>query len=239
MSAIFKKGKYIVCIDPLDGSSNIDINVSVGTIFSIYQDSEDSLDGSLLGYSCTGRKQIASGYILYGTSTILVYTIGNGVHGFTLDPSLGEFCLSHPDIQIPNSGSTYSINEGNLQQFPMPIRSFIDFCQKRNSKFAKPYAGRYIGSLVADIHRILLKGGIFIYPSTECYPNGKLRLLYECNPIAFILEQAGGLAVDERRAILDIPMFELHQRCTFIAGSKDMVIQVLELYTNENQIHCV
>jgi len=229
-----KRGKYIVCIDPLDGSSNIDINVSVGTIFSILHASGSFMDSPLEEESLTGRKQIAAGYILYGSSTMLVYTTGNGVHGFTLDPSLGEFCLSHPFIQLPHSGTSYSINEGNLYEFPESIRFYLDFCQNKHNQIAKSYTARYIGSMIADVHRILLKGGVFLYPSTLSYPEGKLRLLYECNPMAFIIEQAGGLAVDGKQAILDLPIQTLHQRCSFIAGSKDMVNQVLEFYTNEN-----
>jgi fructose-1,6-bisphosphatase I len=221
------KGKYIVCIDPLDGSSNIDYNVSVGTIFSIYRritargekvKNEDFLQ--------EGSKQVAAGYIIYGSSTMLVYSTGFGVNGFTLDPSIGEFCLSHPDIRTPEDGFIYSANEGNYSHFPAGVKKYIKYCQEKDTKSGRPYSSRYIGSLVSDFHRNLLKGGIFIYPETETAPKGKLRLVYECNPIAFIALQAGGAASDGTRNILEITPLSLHQRSPFYAGSKNMLSKV-------------
>jgi fructose-1,6-bisphosphatase I len=223
------KGKYVVCIDPLDGSSNIDYNVSVGTIFSIYRritprgekvKNEDFLQ--------KGSDQVAAGYIIYGSSTMLVYSTGFGVNGFTLDPSIGEFCLSHPDIRTPEDGYIYSANEGNHVHFPNGVKKYIKYCQEKDAETHRPYASRYIGSLVSDFHRNLLKGGIFIYPETEASPKGKLRLVYECNPISFIAEQAGGTATNGRKRILDIIPSSLHQRSPFYAGSKNMVSLVQE-----------
>jgi fructose-1,6-bisphosphatase I len=218
------KGKYIVCIDPLDGSSNIDFNVSVGTIFSIYrritQRGEKVRNEDFLQ---EGSKQVAAGYIVYGSSTMLVYSTGNGVNGFTLDPSIGEFCLSHPDIRTPEDGSIYSVNEGNYIHFPSGIKKYIKYCQEKDEDSHRPYTLRYIGSLVSDFHRNLLSGGIFLYPANEKAPLGKLRLVYECNPIAFIAEQAGGLASDGKQNILNITPSTLHQRSPFYAGSKNMV----------------
>lgn len=218
------KGKYIVCIDPLDGSSNIDFNVSVGTIFSIYrritQRGEKVRNEDFLQ---EGSKQVAAGYIVYGSSTMLVYSTGNGVNGFTLDPSIGEFCLSHPDIRTPEDGSIYSVNEGNYIHFPSGIKKYIKYCQEKDEESHRPYTSRYIGSLVSDFHRNLLCGGIFLYPANEKAPLGKLRLVYECNPIAFIAEQAGGLASDGKQNILNITPSTLHQRSPFYVGSKNMV----------------
>ncbi|TWP30860.1 class 1 fructose-bisphosphatase [Apibacter muscae] len=216
--------KYVVLIDPLDGSSNIDVNVNVGTIFSIYR--RTSLEGSVQAedFLQPGKNQVAAGYIVYGSSTMLVYTTGNGVNGFTLDPSLGTFYLSHPNIQIPKNGKIYSINEGNYIKFPQGIKKYIKYCQEENED--RPYTSRYIGSLVADFHRNLLKGGIYIYPSYSNAPKGKLRLLYECNPIALLTEQAGGKASDGFHRILDITPSELHERTPFICGSKEMVEKV-------------
>jgi len=217
-------GKYVVCIDPLDGSSNIDYNVSVGTIFSIYRRitpvgekvrNEDFLQ--------KGSNQVAAGYVIYGSSTMLVYSTGHGVNGFTLDPSIGEFCLSHPDIITPDDGYIYSVNEGNYVHFPTGIKKYIKYCQERDIKTNRPYSSRYIGSLVSDFHRNLLKGGIFLYPENEIAPKGKLRLVYECNPIAFLAAQAGGQASDGSRKILDITPESLHQRSPFYVGSKNMV----------------
>lgn len=222
--ALSLDGKYIVCIDPLDGSSNIDVNVSIGTIFSIYRRlSERGSRATLKDFLQVGNKQVAAGYIIYGSSTMLVYTTGSGVNGFTLDPSIGEFCLSHPDIISPDRGKIYSINEGNYVKFPEGVKQYIKYCQQRDEGTDRPYTSRYIGSLVADFHRNLLKGGIYIYPPTESSPNGKLRLIYECNPIAFIIEQAGGKASDGYRRILDIQPESLHQRVPFYVGSKKMV----------------
>jgi fructose-1,6-bisphosphatase I len=222
-STVSRNAKYVVCVDPLDGSSNIDVNVAIGTIFSIYRRTSFSGLAEETDYLQRGTEQIAAGYIIYGSSTMLVYTTGKGVNGFTLDPSIGEFCLSHPDMMCPRTGSIYSINEGNYVHFPDGVKQFIKFCQVEDSKTNRPYSSRYIGSLVADFHRNLLKGGIFIYPSTLKSPKGKLRLLYECNPLAFIIEQAGGKASDGFRRILDIQPASLHQRTPLFIGSADMV----------------
>ena len=217
-------GKYIVCMDPLDGSSNIDVNVSIGTIFSIYRRvSPMGEKAQLEDFLQEGNKQIAAGYIIYGSSTMMVYTTGLGVNGFTLDTGIGEFCLSHPDIKTPENGKIYSLNEGNYNKFPEGVKKYIKYCQEKDKKTNRPFSARYIGSLVADFHRNLLKGGIFIYPETESAPSGKLRLLYECNPIAFIAEQAGGKANDGNIRIMDIKPNTLHQRVPFYTGSKNMV----------------
>lgn len=224
-----RNAKYIVCMDPLDGSSNIDVNVSVGTIFSIYRRKSPIGAAAVLDdFLQKGSEMVAAGYIIYGSSTMLVYTVGRGVNGFTLDPSLGEFCLSHPNIKTPASGKIYSINEGNYEKFPVGIKKYIKYCQEKDAKTNRPYTSRYIGSLVADFHRNMLKGGVFMYPSTDSHPNGKLRLLYECNPIAFIAEQAGGLAFSEEGRILDLQPEAIHQRVTFYAGAHDMVVKVKE-----------
>lgn len=221
------EGKYIVCMDPLDGSSNIDYNVSVGSIFSIYRRltprgekvrNEDFLQA--------GSEQVAAGYIVYGSSTMLVYSTGNGVNGFTLDPSIGEFCLSHPDIKTPKDGHIYSVNEGNYIHFPEGVKKYIKFCQEIDKKSGRPYSSRYIGSLVSDFHRNLLKGGIFLYPENETAPIGKLRLVYECNPIAFIALQAGGVASNGTSDILEITPKSLHQRSPFYVGSENMVNKI-------------
>ncbi|MDU6411367.1 MAG: class 1 fructose-bisphosphatase [Yersiniaceae bacterium] len=216
--------KYVVLMDPLDGSSNIDVNVSVGTIFSIYRrispigtpvKEEDFLQ--------PGSAQVAAGYVVYGSSTMLVYTTGCGVHAFTYDPSLGVFCLSHEKVCFPEKGNMYSINEGNYIKFPLGVKKYIKYCQEQDEVTQRPYTSRYIGSLVADFHRNLLKGGIYIYPSTASHPKGKLRLLYECNPMAFLAEQAGGKASDGMRRILDITPESLHQRAPFFVGTRSMV----------------
>ena len=219
------QNKYVVLIDPLDGSSNIDVNVSVGTIFSIYRrkskiGSEVILDDFLQ----KGRNQVAAGYIIYGTSTMLVYTTGNGVNGFTLNPAIGTFYHSNSNFKIPAEGKIYSINEGDYLQFPDYVKKYIKYCQQE--KEDRPYTSRYIGSLVSDFHRNMIKGGIFLYPQTSKNPNGKLRLLYECNPIAFICEQAGGLATNGNENILDINPKELHQRTPFYCGSEKMMKQL-------------
>ena len=232
-----RNAKYIVCMDPLDGSSNIDVNVSVGTIFSIYRRKSPIGEAAVLDdFLQKGSEMVAAGYIIYGSSTMLVYTIGRGVNGFTLDPSLGEFCLSHPNIKTPASGKIYSINEGNYEKFPVGIKKYIKYCQEKDAKTNRPYTSRYIGSLVADFHRNMLKGGVFMYPSTDSHPNGKLRLLYECNPIAFIAEQAGGLAFSEEGRILDLQPEAIHQRVTFYAGAHDMVMKVKEFLNFFNNI---
>lgn len=228
-SEFSKNGKYVVLFDPLDGSSNIDVNVSIGTIFSIYRRKSDI--GSLATMEDMlqmGQEQIAAGYVLYGSSTMLVYTTGRGVNGFTLDPSIGEFCLSHPDMKMPETGRMYAMNEGNINICEEGIKEYIEtYCQQTQPGHARPYSGRYIGSLVADFHRNLIKGGIYIYPDTSVDPEGKLRLLYECNPLAFIAEQAGGLATDGRNRILSISPGRLHQRVPFFIGSKKMVEQAM------------
>jgi len=228
-SEFSKNGKYVVLFDPLDGSSNIDVNVSIGTIFSIYRRKSDI--GSLATIEDMlqmGQEQIAAGYVLYGSSTMLVYTTGRGVNGFTLDPSIGEFCLSHPDMKMPETGRMYAMNEGNINICEEGIKEYIEtYCQQTQPGHARPYSGRYIGSLVADFHRNLIKGGIYIYPDTSVDPEGKLRLLYECNPLAFIAEQAGGLATDGRNRIMSISPGRLHQRVPFFIGSKKMVEQAM------------
>jgi fructose-1,6-bisphosphatase I len=224
------KGKYVVLFDPLDGSSNIDVNVSIGTIFSIFRRQSSIGDrANVNDFLQPGLEQVAAGYVIYGSSTMLVYTTGHGVNGFTLEPSIGEFCLSHPSMRIPEDGSIYSINEGNLAQVQPGVRAYIDYCKGVDATSNRPYSARYIGSLVADFHRNLIKGGIYIYPSTQKAPNGKLRLLYENNPLAFIAEQAGGLATDGKRRILEIPPTELHQRTPLFIGSKNMVEKAMEL----------
>lgn len=222
-----RNAKYVVLMDPLDGSSNIDVNVSVGTIFSIYQRvSPVGTPPTEEDFLQPGHRQVAAGYIIYGSSTMLVYTTGNGVHGFTYDPSLGVFCLSHENMEIPQDGRIYSINEGNYIRFPMGVKKYIKHCQEDVPADNRPYTSRYIGSLVADFHRNLLKGGIYMYPSTATHPNGKLRLLYECNPMAFLIEQAGGVASDGKNRILDLKPTELHQRVPFFVGSTHMVRNV-------------
>ena len=211
-------------IDPLDGSSNIDVNVSVGTIFSIYRrKSKIGTEVSIEDFLQSGRFQVAAGYIIYGTSTMLFYTTGKGVNGFTLNPAIGTFYHSHSNVQIPKNGNIYSINEGNYLQFPDYVKKYIKFCQEEEDE--RPFTSRYIGSLVSDFHRNMIKGGIFLYPQTAKNPNGKLRLLYECNPIAFICEQAGGLAINGEKNILDIEPKELHERTPFYCGSEKMIQQ--------------
>ena len=218
------QNKYVVLIDPLDGSSNIDVNVSVGTIFSIYRrKSKIGAEVSIDDFLQSGRFQVAAGYIIYGTSTMLFYTTGKGVNGFTLNPAIGTFYHSHSNVQIPKNGNIYSINEGNYLQFPDYVKKYIKFCQEEEDE--RPFTSRYIGSLVSDFHRNMIKGGIFLYPQTAKNPNGKLRLLYECNPIAFICEQAGGLAINGEKNILDIEPKELHQRTPFYCGSEKMIQQ--------------
>ena len=224
-SAVSKNAKYIVAIDPLDGSSNIDVNVAVGTIFSIYRRVTKEGPAQLSDVLQTGTEQVAAGYIVYGSSTMLVYTTGKGINGFTLDPSIGEFCLSHPNLKIPSSGTIYSINEGNYVHFPDGVKKYIKYCQVEDLATKRPYTSRYIGSMVADIHRSIIKGGIFIYPTTSSAPTGKLRLVYECNPMAFIIEQAGGKATNGFQRILELPVTDLHQRSAIFIGSADMVSQ--------------
>lgn len=221
------KNKYILLIDPLDGSSNIDVNVSVGTIFSIYKRiTPINSPVTLEDFLQPGRKQVAAGYIVYGTSTMLVYTTGYGVNGFTLNPAIGTFYLSHPNMQYPKSGKIYSVNEGNYTHFSKGVKKYIKYCQEEKDN--RPYTSRYIGSLVSDLHRNMIKGGIYMYPKNNITNNGKLRLLYECNPMAFITEQASGKASDGHQAILDIQPTELHQRTPFFCGNKSMVDKVEE-----------
>ena len=222
-------GQYVVAIDPLDGSSNIDVNVSIGTIFSIYRRTSESGPAIFEDFMQKGTEQVAAGYIIYGSSTMLVYTTGNGVNGFTLDPSIGAFFLSHPDMKIPKDGNIYSINEGNYARFPEGVKQYIKYCQVEDSATKRPYSSRYIGSAVADFHRNLIKGGIYIYPTTTSSPNGKLRLLYEANPFAFLMEQAGGLATDGFNRILDIQPTSLHQRTPLFMGSENMVKTAMTL----------
>ena len=210
-------GKYVVTMDPLDGSSNIDVNVSIGTIFSIYRRVSTGDKATMEDFMQPGTAQVAAGYIIYGSSTMLVYTTGHGVNGFTLDPSIGTFCLSHPDMKTPADGKIYSVNEGNLYDFSPGVQQYIDGCKKQKM------SARYIGSLVADFHRNLMKGGIYMYPGTAKAPKGKLRLLYEANPLAFIVEQAGGKATDGTVRIMELKPTELHQRCPLFIGSKAMV----------------
>lgn len=233
---VSKNAKYVIAIDPLDGSSNIDVNVSVGTIFSIYRRISLSGPCTMEDFLQQGTEQVAAGYVIYGSSTMLVYTTGKGVNGFTLDPSIGEFCLSHPNLKMPKSGKIYSINEGNYIHFPEGVKKYIKYCQEEDSQTSRPYSSRYIGSAVADIHRNLLKGGIFIYPPTAKAPSGKLRLLYECNPLAFIIEQAGGRATDGSRRILEIQPKALHQRTPLFLGSSDMVDKVEEFMTKYSTV---
>ncbi len=228
-SEMSKNGKYVVLFDPLDGSSNIDVNVSIGTIFSIYHRvSPIGTEATLEDMLQPGDKQVAGGYVLYGSSTMLVYTTGNGVNGFTLDPSIGEFCLSHPNMKTPETGRIYSMNEGNIAVCHPGYRKYTEYCQEEDASTGRPYSGRYIGSLVADFHRNLIKGGIYFYPTTPAAPKGRLRLLYECNPLAFVIEQAGGLATDGAQRIMSIKPTELHQRVGFIVGSKQMVEKLQE-----------
>jgi fructose-1,6-bisphosphatase I len=225
---VSKNAKYVVCVDPLDGSSNIDVNVSIGTIFSIYRRTDLEKPLTEQDFLQQGRTQVAAGYVIYGSSTMLVYSTGRGVNGFTLDPSIGEFCLSNPDMRCPETGIIYSINEGNYAHFPEGVKQYIKYCQVEDGATSRPYSSRYIGSLVADFHRNLLKGGIFMYPATAKSPQGKLRLLYECNPLAFIIEQAGGKASDGQRRILELIPTSLHQRTALFIGSAQMVIKAEE-----------
>ncbi|MBK8228742.1 MAG: class 1 fructose-bisphosphatase [Flavobacteriales bacterium] len=210
-------GKYVVAMDPLDGSSNIDVNVSIGTIFSIYRRVSTGDKATMEDFMQRGTAQVAAGYIIYGSSTMLVYTTGHGVNGFTLDPSIGTFCLSHPDMKTPADGKIFSVNEGNLHDFDPGVQRYIDACKKQKM------SARYIGSLVADFHRNLMKGGIYLYPATAKSPQGKLRLLYEANPLAYLVEQAGGAATNGTTRILDLKPTGLHQRCPLFIGSKNMV----------------
>ena len=225
------QNKYVVLIDPLDGSSNIDVNVSVGTIFSIYRRvTPVGTPVTIEDFLQKGNQQVAAGYVVYGTSTMLVYTTGDGVNGFTLNPAIGSFYLSHPDMQFPVDGTIYSVNEGNYNHFPKGIKDYIKYCQMEEGN--RPYTSRYIGSLVSDFHRNMIKGGIYMYPKSSKRTNGKLRLLYECNPMAFIAEQANGKASDGFNRIMDIQPTELHERVPFVCGSKNMVEKAEEFMRN-------
>lgn len=222
-------GKYIVYLDPLDGSSNIDVNVSIGSIFSVYM-REARYDSTLRESDALqpGVRQVAAGYVLYGSSTILAYTTGLGVSIFTLDPSIGEFILSERKIKMPDHGSIYSINEGSYNSWDLGLKKYIKYCQEEDEETGRPYSARYIGSMVADIHRTLIKGGIFIYPHSNRYPNGKLRLMYECNPLSFIIEQAGGVATDGKKRIMELEPSAIHEQTPIYIGSKKNVHDVME-----------
>ncbi len=236
-SEICKKSKYVILFDPLDGSSNIDVNVSIGTIFSVFRRKSSVGDlANVNDFLQRGSDQVAAGYVIYGSSTMLVYSTGHGVNGFTLEPSIGEFCLSHENMKTPDGGSIYSINEGNLFSSGKGVQEYINWCKQTDKKTNRPYSARYIGSLVADFHRNLIKGGIYIYPGTAKNPEGKLRLQYECNPLAFLVEQAGGKASDGKKRIMDIQPKDLHERTPFFIGSKNMVEQVEQLIAQYDEI---
>jgi fructose-1,6-bisphosphatase I len=223
------ESKYVVLMDPLDGSGNIDVNVSIGTIFSVYRRvSPLGQPATMDDFLQPGNQQVAAGYVIYGSSTMLVYATRRGVNGFTLDPQVGEFCLSHPNIITPENGKTYSVNHGNFHRFELGTKQYIDACQRKDKSTGGPYTQRYIGSMVADIHRNLTKGGIFMYPATTDKPGGKLRLLYECNPMAFIVEKAGGLATNGQQKILDLKPEKLHQRSPLFIGSRNMMFELEE-----------
>lgn len=233
---VSRNSKYICMYDPLDGSTNIDVNVSIGTIFSVYRRvTEKGSHVSIKDFLQAGVRQVAAGYIIYGSSTILVYATKRGVNGFTLDQSIGEFCLSHPNIMCPEIGKIYSVNHGNYFGYSEPVKKYIDICQKKNKTNGGPYTQRYIGSMVSDVHRSLIKGGIFLYPGTSEKPNGKLRLLYECNPLAYMMEKAGGKATDGHQRILDIVPSELHQRTPFFIGSIKMMEELEDCLAGNEQ----
>ena len=226
--------KYVVLFDPLDGSSNIDVNASIGTIFSIYK------RVSQLGQPCKeedflqpGNRLMAAGYVIYGSSTMLVYATRLGVNGFTLEPSIGEFCLSHPDMKCKENGKIYSINQGNTCRYDDGMKAYLNYCMEENKEDGRPYSHRYIGSMVADMHRTLIKGGIFMYPADNKNPNGKLRLQYECNPMSFLMEAAGGVATTGSQKILGIQPTELHQRVPIFIGSKNMVEKAVSFAKGE------
>lgn len=230
----FPRGNYLLCLDPLDGSSNIDCNVSIGTIFSIYRIAETTDKNAVMAkdFFIKGSKQVAAGYVIYGSSTMLVYTAGTGAHGFTLDPSVGEFLLSHENIRIPERGVYYSVNEGNYAHWSDTVRSCVEYFKSEDTATKRPRSARYIGSLVADFHRNLLQGGVFMYPpDRKTKTRGKLRLLFEANPLAFIVEQAGGAAIDGRERILDLIPSDLHERVPLFIGSKadvDMIQSLMQ-----------
>ncbi len=216
----YKRGQYVFLFDPLDGSSNIDVNISIGTIFSIYRKITPGEDGCVEDCLQQGLKQVAAGYVIYGSSVMLVYTVGNGVHGFTLDPTLGSFLLSHPDIKIPAKGRTYSINEGNAGAWDAGTAKYVQWLKQKDPASGRPYSLRYVGTLVSDVHRTLITGGIFMYPAS---PKPKLRLLYEANPMAMLIEQAGGRATTGTQRILELQPTELHQKVPLILGSVEDV----------------
>lgn len=229
--------KYVVLFDPLDGSSNIDVNAPIGTIFSIYRRVSE------LGKPCTeedflqpGNRLMAAGYVIYGSSTMMVYATKLGVNGFTLEPSIGEFCLSHPDMKCPEKGKIYSINQGNTCKYQDATKAFLDYCMESDKETSRPYSHRYIGSMVADMHRTLIKGGIFLYPADKSNARGKLRLQYECNPMAFLVEAAGGLATDGHQRILDVQPTELHQRVPVYIGSKNLVEKAMQYIKQEEVV---
>ncbi len=230
---ISNNSKYVCLFDPLDGSANIDVNVSIGTIFSVFRRvTPIGKPVTIADFLQPGTRQVAAGYVIYGSSTILVYATRRGVNGFTLDPSIGEYTLSHPDIKCPPSGRIYSVNHGNFFQYTDKVREYINVCQKKDKTNGGPYTQRYIGSMVSDVHRNLIKGGIFMYPAIKDKPGGKLRLLYECNPFAFIVEVAGGNATDGKQRILDIQPTEVHQRTPLFIGSK-LMMEELESFIKE------
>jgi fructose-1,6-bisphosphatase I len=229
--------KYVVLFDPLDGSSNIDVNAPIGTIFAIYRRI------SPLGKPCTkadflqpGNRLMAAGYVIYGSSTMMVYATRLGVNGFTLEPSIGEFCLSHPNMMVPDKGKIYSINQGNSAYYDDDLRAYLNYCMEVNAEDGRPYSHRYIGSMVADMHRTLIKGGIFMYPADKVSTKGKLRLQYECNPMAFLIEAAGGKSTDGHQSILDIEPNDLHQRVPVFIGSKSMVNKALEFVKQKEAV---
>ncbi len=225
-ASAYKTGRYSIAFDPLDGSSNIDVNVSIGTIFAIHRRVTEGETGTEADLLQPGHKLVAAGYVVYGSSTMLVMSTGNGVHGFTLDPSVGEFLKSHPDIQIPARGKTYSVNEGNFPYWSDGVRRYVAYMKQKDPATGRPYGSRYIGSMVADVHRTLLRGGIFMYPADSkdpLKPHGKLRLLYECAPMAFLIERAGGAASTGRGRVLEVEPEALHQRVPFFAGSVENV----------------
>ena len=239
MDTFSANSKYVVLFDPLDGSSNIDVNAPIGTIFAIYRRVSE------LGKPCTeadflqpGKTLMAAGYIIYGSSTMMVYATRLGVNGFTLEPSIGEFCLSHPNMKCPENGKIYSLNQGNSIKYSGGMQAYLNYCMEHNKEDGRPLTQRYIGSMVADMHRTLIKGGIFIYPADKSNPNGKLRLQYECNPMAFIVEAAGGKATSGTENILDIIPSELHQRVPIFIGSKNMVNKVME-YVKEHEASAI
>lgn len=230
-------GKYIVYLDPLDGSSNIDVNVSIGSIFSIYM-RQSRYEPQLVEADAlqAGVRQVAAGYVLYGSSTIMVYTTGVGVSAFTLDPSIGEFILSDDDFEMPDHGTIYSINEGSYNSWSDGLKKYIKYCQKEDPENGRPYSARYIGSMVADVHRTLVKGGIFIYPSSKVYPNGKLRLMYECNPLSYIIEQAGGIATNGEKRILELQPEAIHERTPIYIGSPQNVEEAMQFLSKEEEL---